>query len=72
VNLFSVNNDLKNDFKIRNEDIIIHTSKGSATLSFESVVKTKNGIVSGVRLNPVPLRQKGIRSRERNMKSNLI
>jgi hypothetical protein len=59
VNLFSVNNDLKNDFKIRNEDIIIHISKGSTTLSFESVVKIKNGIVSGVRLNPVPIETEG-------------
>ena len=59
VNLFSMNKALKNGFKIGNDDIIIHLSKGSTTLSFDRVLKTKNGFVSGVCLNPVSVESAG-------------
>ena len=59
VNLFSINKALKNGFKIGNDDIIIHLSKGSTTLSFDRVLKTKNGFVSGVCLNPVSVELAG-------------
>jgi hypothetical protein len=39
---------LKNSFKIGNEDIIIHLSKGSTILSFDRVIKTKNAFVSEI------------------------
>jgi hypothetical protein len=48
-----------NGFKIRNEYIIIHLSKGSIKLSFDRVLKTKNRFVSGVRLNPVSIKTAG-------------
>jgi hypothetical protein len=35
VNLFSIDKALKNYFKIVNEDIIIHLSKGSTTMTFD-------------------------------------
>jgi hypothetical protein len=59
LNLFSINKDLKNGFKIGNEYIIIYLSKSSTTLTFERVIKTKNGVVSEVRLNPVYIETAG-------------
>jgi hypothetical protein len=72
VNLFSINKVLKNGCKIGNEDIIIHLSRGSTTLPFDRVLKTKNGFVSGVCLNPISIETEGNWSTARNMKSNLI
>jgi hypothetical protein len=59
VNLFSINKALKNSFNIGNKDIIIHLSKGSTKLSFDRVLKTKNGFMSGVSLNPVSIETAG-------------
>jgi hypothetical protein len=59
VNLFIINKALKNGFTIGNEDIIIHLSKDSTILSFDRVLKTKNGIVSGVRLNSMSIETSG-------------
>jgi hypothetical protein len=59
VNLFSINEALKNDYKIGNDSIIIYLSKGITTLSFERVLKTKNEFVSEVHLNPVSIELAG-------------
>jgi hypothetical protein len=59
VNLFSVKKALKNGFKIVNEEIIIHISKGSTTLYFDRVLKKNNKFVSGVRINPISIKMAG-------------
>jgi hypothetical protein len=59
VKLYSIDKALKDAFKITNEDFIINASKSSTTLSFERVIKTKNGVVSGVRLNLVYIKMVG-------------
>jgi hypothetical protein len=59
VKLFSINKSLKNSFKIGNEHIIIHLSKDSTIFPFHKVLKTKNGFVSGLRLNPVTIETAG-------------
>jgi hypothetical protein len=59
VNLFSINKDLENVFKIRNEEIIAHLSKGSNRLSFGRALKTKNRFLSEVRLKPVSIKMEG-------------
>ena len=51
----SINKALKNGFNIGNDTIIIHVSKGKTLLSFDRVLKTKIGFVSGVRPNPVSM-----------------
>jgi hypothetical protein len=59
VNLFSIIKAIKKNFKIGNENIIIHLSTGSPALSFGRVLKTKNGFVSGVRLNLISIEMAG-------------
>ena len=72
VKLFSISKALKNGFKIGNDDIIIHLSKGSTTLSFDRVLKTNNGFVSGELLNPVSITSRQeMWSTARKLKSNL-
>ena len=44
VNLFSINKALKDGFKIGNDGIVIHLTKGSTTLSFDRILNTKNGL----------------------------
>jgi hypothetical protein len=56
VNLCSINKALKNGFMIGNEYIIIHLRKGSTTFSFDRVLETKNGYLSGVRLNLISIK----------------
>jgi hypothetical protein len=55
VNLFSINKALKNGFKIGNDGIVIHLTKGNTTLSFDRILNTKNGFVSGAKLNPISI-----------------
>jgi hypothetical protein len=59
VNLFSINKALKNGFKIRNEDIIIHLSKGSTKFYLDKILDKENGFVSGMRLNPISIKTAG-------------
>ena len=59
VNLFSINKALKNGFKIGNEGIIIHLTKGNATLTFDRILNTKNGFVTGAKLNPIVIESAG-------------
>jgi hypothetical protein len=53
VNLLSINKALKNGFKIGNDGIIIHLAQRSTTLSLNKILNTKNGFVSGAKLNPI-------------------
>jgi hypothetical protein len=41
---------LKNCFNLSNDGEIIKLSKGNVTLTFDKVVKTKNGFVPGIDL----------------------
>jgi hypothetical protein len=50
INLFSIGKSLKNGFNLSNDGKIIKLSKGNMTLTFDKVVRTKNGIVSGIKL----------------------
>jgi hypothetical protein len=60
------------NLRLLNEEIIIHLSKGSTTLSFERVLKTKNGFLSGVRLNPISFKTAGNLVSLGHMKANLV
>jgi hypothetical protein len=48
--LFSIGKALKNGFNPSNDGKIIKLSKGNVTLTFDKVVRTKNGFVPGVKL----------------------
>jgi hypothetical protein len=48
VNLFSMNRALQNSFKLSNENVSIHLSKGPVMLTFDQIIKTMNGFVTGV------------------------
>jgi hypothetical protein len=50
INLFIIGESLKHGFKISNDGEIIKLSKGNVTLSFDKVVRTKNGFVPGIKL----------------------
>jgi hypothetical protein len=53
INLFRIGKALKNGFDIGNDGEIIELTKGNVTLTFDKVVKMKNGFVPGIRLTPV-------------------
>jgi hypothetical protein len=53
INLFSIGKALKNGFNLSNDVKMIKLSKGSVTLTFDRVVRTKNGFVPGIKLLPV-------------------
>jgi hypothetical protein len=53
VNLFSIGKALKNGFNLSNDGEIIKLSKGNATLTFHKVLRTKNGLIPGIKLFPV-------------------
>jgi hypothetical protein len=48
INLFSIGKALKNGFNLSNDGEIIKLSKRNVTLTFDKVVRTKNGFVSGL------------------------
>jgi hypothetical protein len=48
--LFSIGKALKNGFNLSNDGEIIKLSKGNVTLTFDKVVRTKNGFVPGIKL----------------------
>jgi hypothetical protein len=49
-NLFSVNKALKNGFKVRNENKNISLTKGSASITFDRIIKSLDGTVSGIKM----------------------
>jgi hypothetical protein len=51
--LFSIGKALKNGFNLSNNGKIIKLSKGNVTLTFDKVVRTKNGFIPGIKLLPV-------------------
>ena len=51
VNLFSINKALKNGFKISNKGLSISLSKGSATVTFDRLIRTTNGSVSAIKMS---------------------
>jgi hypothetical protein len=53
INLLSIGNALKNSFNLINDCEIIKLSKENLTLTFDKVVRTKNGFVPGIKLMPV-------------------
>jgi hypothetical protein len=50
INLFGIGKALKNGFNLSNDGEIIKLSKGNMTLTFDKVVRTKNGFVPGIKL----------------------
>jgi hypothetical protein len=50
MNLFNIGKSLKNGFNLSNDGKIIKLSKGNVILTFDKVVRTKNGFVPGIRL----------------------
>jgi hypothetical protein len=51
--LFGIGKALKNGFNQNNDVEIIKLSKGNVTLTFDKVVRTKNGFIPGIKLLPV-------------------
>jgi hypothetical protein len=50
INLISIGKALKNGFNLSNDGGIINLSKRNVTLTFDKVVRTKNGFVPGIKL----------------------
>jgi hypothetical protein len=51
--IHSIGKALKHGFNLRNDGKIIKLSKGNVTLTFDKVVRTKNGFTSEIKLFPV-------------------
>jgi hypothetical protein len=49
-NLFSVNKALKNGFKLNNGNENISLTKGSASITFDRIIKSLDGTVSGIKI----------------------
>jgi hypothetical protein len=49
-NLFSMNKALKDGFKLSNEGENISLTKGSASITFDSIIKSLDGTVSGIEM----------------------
>jgi hypothetical protein len=49
-NLFSVNKALKNGLKLSNKNENISLTKGSASITFDRIIKSLDGIVSGIKM----------------------
>jgi hypothetical protein len=49
-NLFSMNKTLKNGFKLSNEGENISLTKGSASITFDRIIKSLDGTVSGIKM----------------------
>jgi hypothetical protein len=49
-NLFSVNKVLKNGFKLSNKNENISLTKGSASITFDRIIKSLDGTVSGIKM----------------------
>ena len=51
VNLFSINKALKKGYKLSNKGLSICLSKGAVSVTFDRVLRTANGSVSGIKLS---------------------
>jgi len=51
VNLFSINKALKKGYKLSNKGLSICLSKGDVSVTFDRVLRTANGSVSGIKLS---------------------
>jgi hypothetical protein len=49
-NIFSVNKALKNGFKLNNKNDNISLTKGSASITFDRIIKSLDGTVSGIKM----------------------
>jgi hypothetical protein len=63
VNLFSISKALKNGFDFSNKGLMISLKKGSVSVTFDRVIKTVNGSISGMKMttynSPVAYLAKG-------------
>jgi hypothetical protein len=50
VNLFSISKALKNGFNLSNKGLMISLKKGSVSVTFDRVIKTINGSISGIKM----------------------
>jgi hypothetical protein len=50
VNSFSISKALKNGFDLSNKGLIINLKKGSVSVTFDRVIKTVNGSISGIKI----------------------
>jgi ribosomal protein L30E len=50
VNLFSVSKSLNNGFNLSNKGLMIILKKGSVSVTFDRVMKTVNGSISGIKM----------------------
>jgi hypothetical protein len=50
VNLFSISKALKNGFNLSNKGLMISLKKGSVSVTFDRVIKTANGSISGIKM----------------------
>ena len=57
MNLFSLNKALKNGYTLSNKGLSICLTKGPCSVTFDRVIRTTNGFVSGIKLsiNPYPV-----------------
>jgi hypothetical protein len=54
MNLFSLNKALKNGYTLSNKGLSICLSKGPCSVTFDRVIRTTNGFVSGIKLSIYP------------------
>jgi hypothetical protein len=50
VNLFRISKALKNGFDLSNKGLMISLKKGSVSVTFDRVIKTVNGSISGIKM----------------------
>jgi hypothetical protein len=50
VNLFSISKALKNGCDLRNKGLMISLKKGSISVTFDRIIKTVNGSISGIKM----------------------
>jgi hypothetical protein len=50
MNLFSIIKELKNGFDLSNKGLMISLKKGSVSVTFDRVIKTVNGSISGIKM----------------------
>jgi hypothetical protein len=54
INLFSLNKVVKNGYTLSNKGLSICLSKGPCSVTFDRVIRTTNGFVSGIKLSIYP------------------
>jgi hypothetical protein len=50
VSYFSISKELKNGFVLSNKGLMISLKKGSVSVTFDRVIKTANGSISGIKM----------------------